>query len=111
MKWFMDSGHGTLTTPVVPRLRSPRRSRVLREVIPHRHGFSEDSAAVARPPVVVRSRRSRATPPYDFRSRVRLDFSMARNNNFRTAAGERCMRLAISANERSSRMRSTITRR
>ena len=53
MNWFMDSDHGTLTTPVVPRLRSPRRSRVLREVISLRHGFSEDSDAVARPPVVV----------------------------------------------------------
>ena len=52
MNWFMDSDHGTLTTPVVPRLRSPRRSRVLREVIPHRHCFSEDSDAVARPPLL-----------------------------------------------------------
>ena len=49
--------------PNVPRHRSPRRRRGLREVIPHRHGFSEDSEAVARPPVVVGSRRSRATPP------------------------------------------------
>ena len=63
MNWFMDSDQGTLSTPVVPWLRSPRRSRVLREFIPHRHGCSEDSAAVARPPVVVGSRRSRATPP------------------------------------------------
>ncbi len=73
MNWFMDSDHGTLNTPVVPRLRSPRRSRVLREVIPHRHCFSEDSEVVARPPVVVGSRSSRATPPTEATQRTHLE--------------------------------------
>ncbi len=39
----------------VPLLWSPRRSSVLREVVPYRHCFSEDSEAVPRPTLFHRS--------------------------------------------------------